>query len=279
MAIAVVVDSASDLPQDLADQRGIRRIPLSVTIEGREYADGVDLPREKFWEVMASSAATPKTAAPSPPQFLSAFADAASQGADGVICLTMSEKLSATFQNANLAAKEFSGIPTKVIDTETLTLTEGLITLSTADFAQNATDLDAVVHYVESLKDCARTRGCLDTLDFLRRGGRIGSAAALMGTLMSFKPIIAVEDGELKAPARERTRRRALDNLLAWLEGLGPLQSVGVVHAQARDIDEIVSRMAEVSGLPVVTSVMGATIGSHAGPGAVGVCALTVETR
>ncbi len=279
MAIAIVVDSASDLPQDLADQSSIRRVPLSVTIDGVEYADGVDLSREKFWKVVAESSSMPKTAAPSPPQFLSAFADAASQGADGVMCLTMSAKLSATFQNANVAAKGFSGIPTMVIDTETLTLTEGLIALAAASFAQESTEVDQVAKFVESLKARARTRGCLDTLEFLRRGGRIGSAAALMGTLMSFKPIIAVEDGEVKAPSRERTRRRAVENLLEWLKDLGPLESVGVVHAEAGDIDEIVSRVRDLTGLSVVTSIMGATIGSHAGPGAVGVCAVTAQTN
>ncbi|MHB8190157.1 MAG: DegV family protein [Ferrimicrobium sp.] len=279
MAVAIVVDSASDLPDGLVESRGIRRVPLSIRFGEVEYADGVDLSREKFWSLMETSLVLPQTAAPSPADFQGAFQGALEDGADAVVCLTMSADLSATYQAATLAAKEFDALPVRVIDTRTLTLTEGLIALGVEDKARSGASLDEVIEWTHELCARSRTMGALDTLENLRKGGRIGTATAMIGTVMSFKPMIEVVDGLIEARGRQRTRRRAIDALTSWVEGLGAISQIGLVHALAVDAQEVSNMLSDRVGVPVITSVMGATIGTHAGPGALGVSVILGESE
>jgi len=279
MTVAVVADSASDLPEGSAERLGIHIVPLTIAVAGQDWLDGEELARERFWELQAQQAALPQTSAPSAGQFEAAFRDLLEAGADGVVCVTLTRKLSATYQAAQTAARGF-GSRVEVVDSETLTLTEGLIVEVAAEIARSGADLATVVEATEHAKARARTRGTLDTLENLRRGGRIGAAAALLGTMMAFKPMIAIEDGEVKPAGRQRTRRRAVEDLVQWVGSLGLVERVGVVHALAVDIAEVVERVAAAVGRDpgaIEVSVMGATIGTHAGPGALGVSVLLAE--
>lgn len=276
MSVVVVADSASDLPDGLAETLGVQIVPLTIEVGGRDWLDGTELARERFWELQAAQSELPKTAAPSSAQFATVFERALGDGADGVVCVTLTRKLSATFQAAEQAARDYAG-RVRVVDSETLTLTEGLIVEEAARLAARGADLESVVAAVADAKVRARTRGTLDTLENLRRGGRIGAAAALLGTVMAFKPMIDITDGEVKPGGRQRTRRRAIDDLVAWVEGLGAVARLGVVHALADDFDEVVTRVARAAAIDATTvsvSVMGATIGTHAGPRALGVSVL-----
>ncbi|ACU53003.1 degV family protein [Acidimicrobium ferrooxidans DSM 10331] len=279
MSVVVVADSASDLPAGVAEALGVQIVPLTIEVGGRDWADGTELPRERFWELQAAQSELPKTAAPSSAQFAAVFERALGEGAEGVVAITLTRKLSATFQAAEHASRDYGG-RVRVIDSETLTLTEGLIVEEAARLAASGADLEEVAAAVEDVKTRARTRGTLDTLENLRRGGRIGAAAALLGTVMSFKPMIDITDGEVKPGGRQRTRRRAIDDLVDWVEGLGPLTRLGVVHALADDVDEVVERVARAAAVDpatVAVAVMGATIGTHAGPRALGVSALVAS--
>ncbi len=276
MSVVVVADSASDLPTELASELAIEVVPLTIEVAGRDWLDGSQLPREDFWRLQAQQATLPRTSAPSVAQFADTFRAALSRGASGVVCITLSQKLSATFQAAQQAALEV-GKAVRVVDSETLTLTEGLIVEEAARAARAGADLDAVEAVAVRARARARTRGTLDTLENLRRGGRIGAAAALLGTVMAFKPMITIEEGEVRPGGRQRTRRRALDDLVEWVRQLGAVARVGVVHALAHDVGAFAERIADASSTPVSevrVSVMGATIGTHAGPGALGVCVL-----
>ncbi len=273
MSVAVVVDSASDLPEERAEALGIVRVPLTISIGGRDYLDGSDLSRERFWELSATSAELPMTAAPSPGQFSEAFTRCLDEGADGVICLTLTSKLSATFQAASAAAEAFPQVRT--VDTRTLTLGEGLIALDVAEAARAGANLEELAARAEALRERVLTLGALDTLDNLRRGGRIGAATALIGTMMSFKPMIEITGGVVEPAGRQRTRRRAVEALLEWAAALENPIRVGLVHAMAADAGDVASRLREVTAVEeVVVSVMGATIGTHAGAGALGVSAI-----
>lgn len=276
MSVRIVADSASDLPEGTAKALGITIVPLTIEVSGRDWLDGEELPRERFWELQAAQASLPRTSAPAAARFEEVFRAALGDGADGVVCVTLTRKLSATYQAAETAARAV-GAGVRVVDSGTLTLSEGFVATAGAMAARNGANLDDVERAVRDAAGRVRTRGTLDTLENLRRGGRIGSAAALLGTLMSFKPMIAIEDGEVKAAGRQRTRRRAVDALVEWTRSLGPLERVGVVHAMAPDVAEVVGLVAEAAGVDpaeVAVSVMGATIGTHAGPGALGVSAL-----
>ncbi len=252
-------------------------MPLTISIGGRDYLDGSDLSREKFWELATSSPELPMTAAPSPGQFAEVFKNCLEAGAEGVVCLTLSSKLSATFQAASAAAEAFPQVHT--VDTQTLTLSEGLVALEVAASARAGSGLEELVVLAESLIGRVRTLGALDTLDNLRKGGRIGAATALIGTVMSFKPMIEIAGGVVQPAGRQRTRRRAVEALLEWASDLGSPVRVGLVHAMAPDVDDVASRLQEATGVQeVVVSVMGATIGTHAGPGALGVSAILPVT-
>jgi DegV family protein with EDD domain len=279
MSIAVVVDSASDLPNELADAVGIRRVPLTINVGGSDYKDGTELSRERFWELVGSTDGLPKTAAPSPAEFDAAFSEALTAGASHVFCLTMTQDLSATYQSAVTAASAFGG-RVSVFDTRTLTLGEGLIALEVTSAAQAGADVDACRALCASLIGRVQTFGTLDTLENLRRGGRIGSTSALLGTLMSFKPLIEVRDGVVVPAGRVRTRRTAVASLLERFENTRPFERVGLVHAMAADLESVLADLHKATGTDdIVVSVMGATIGTHAGPGALGVSAIRRESR
>jgi DegV family protein with EDD domain len=271
MSVAVVVDSASDLPNELADALDIRRVPLTISLDGVDHKDGTELSRERFWELVRTAEELPKTSAPSPAEFDAAFSEALDAGASHVMCFTMTQDLSATYQSAVTAASAFSH-RVSVLDTRTLTIGEGLVAIGVARAAQAGASPDACQALGASLIERVRTFGTLDTLDNLRKGGRIGAASALLGTLMSFKPLIEVRDGAILAAGRVRTRKTALTALLEKFEGNGPYEQVGIVHAMAPDLDEALTRVKAVTGVDdVIVTVMGATIGTHAGPGALGI--------
>ncbi|WP_298338333.1 DegV family protein [Ferrimicrobium sp.] len=279
MSVAVVVDSASDLPNELADALGIRRVPLTISLDGVDYKDGTELSRERFWELAQRASDLPKTAAPSPGEFDAAFSSELDAGANHVICLTMTKDLSATYQAALAAASAYSG-RVSVFDTRSLTVGEGLVAVSAATAAQAGADTEECQRIVSATIERVVTFGMLDTLENLRRGGRIGAASALLGTVMSFKPLIEVRDGAIEAAGRVRTRKSAITSLLEKFAGGGPYERVGLVHAMANDLDAVLARVREVTGVDeVVISVMGATIGTHAGPGALGISVLKHEPK
>ncbi|MGC9154453.1 MAG: DegV family protein [Ferrimicrobium sp.] len=279
MSVAVVVDSASDLPNELADALGIRRVPLTISLDGVDYKDGTELSRERFWELAQRASDLPKTAAPSPAEFDAAFSSEIDAGANHVICLTMTKDLSATYQAALAAASAYSG-RVSVFDTRSLTVGEGLVAVSAATAAQAGADTEQCQRIVRAAIERVVTFGMLDTLENLRRGGRIGAASALLGTVMSFKPLIEVRDGAIEAAGRVRTRKSAITSLLEKFAGGGPYERVGLVHAMANDLDAVLARVREVTGVDeVVVSVMGATIGTHAGPGALGISVLKHEPK
>ncbi|WP_298342734.1 DegV family protein [Ferrimicrobium sp.] len=279
MSVAVVVDSASDLPNELADALGIRRVPLTISLDGVDYKDGTELSRERFWELAQRASDLPKTAAPSPAEFDAAFSSELDAGANHVICLTMTKDLSATYQAALAAASAYSG-RVSVFDTRSLTVGEGLVAVSAATAAQAGADTEQCQRIVRAAIERVVTFGMLDTLENLRRGGRIGAASALLGTVMSFKPLIEVRDGAIEAAGRVRTRKSAITSLLEKFAGGGPYERVGLVHAMANDLDAVLARVREVTGVDeVVVSVMGATIGTHAGPGALGISVLKHEPK
>lgn len=272
MSVSIVVDSASDLPVEEADRLGIVRVPLTISFGSDEFQDGVELTREQFWARMATEAALPRTAAPAPEQFRAVFAQALESGADGVVCVNLAQEFSATHQAAVAAAGEF-GDRVRVIDTRTLTLSEGLVALAAAEAAHAGADLEACVEVATSVRDRVVTVGSLDSLENLRKGGRIGAAQALVGTLMSFKPLIEVRNGGIEPAGRVRTRKNAIAALMSLVEGRGPFDRVGLVHAMAQDLEVVRAEVERVTGHDdVVVSVMGATIGTHAGPGALGIC-------
>ena len=270
--IRVVTDSASDLPAASADALGISVVPLTARFGEVELADGSLSPRE-FWSRCATSPVLPETAAPAPGDFERAFRNAAEGGAEGIVCPTLSAGLSATFQSATMAADAVAGsIPVRIIDTRSVSMGEGLVAMGAARVAQEGGDLDAVVAEAETLTARTKLFATLDTLENLKKGGRIGAAQALFGSLLSIKPVIEVRGGVVEAESRQRTRSKSLLYLAQKVREHGDLEHLAVMHGEAPDLEEFLDLLGD--SFPrerIIVGDVGAVIGAHAGPRVLGV--------
>lgn len=272
--VRVVTDSAADLDRDAAAERGIPIVDLDIRLGNI----GPEVTRtwspQEFWHQSASSSVLPETSAPSPGAFAATFEKAASEGASGVVCVTLSSKLSATYQAAVAGAEAVAGsIDVRVIDSLTVTMGEGLVVLAAVEAARSGADISSVSATAESVLARTRVFGVLDTLDNLRKGGRIGGAQAFVGSLLSIKPVIEVRAGVVEAESRQRTRQRSFEYLAGKVRSAGPLARLAVVHAAAPDIDVFLDLLADIFPRgETEVGFIGPVIGTHSGPGTIGVC-------
>ncbi|HEX6476897.1 MAG TPA: DegV family protein, partial [Acidimicrobiales bacterium] len=234
--IKIVTDSASDLAPDLAEQHDITVVPLTIRFGDTEFLDRRDLTPGEFWSRCGSSPVLPETAAPSPGAFQQAFQEAADGGYDGVVCICLSAAVSATFQSASAAAESVgSTFPVRVIDSRSITMGEGLQALAAARMSADGKGLEDVVLLTQDLVARTRMFGAIDTLDNLRKGGRISGGQALLGSLLSFKPIIEIRDGVVEAESRQRTRTRSLQYVVDKVRQHGHIEQLAVLNAAAPD--------------------------------------------
>jgi len=272
--IQVVTDSACDLSPSMAEALGVRVVPLAIRFGKEELIDRDELSIKEFWDRVITGPDMPETAAPSPGAFRQAYLDAAEAGCDGVVCITLSSGLSATFQAACTAATDLPvAMPVRVVDSLTVTMGEGLLAMAACDMAKDGRSLDDIVTEIESQRARTHVYGVLESLDYLKKGGRIGGAAHLVGSLLSIKPVIEVRDGVVEVESKQRTRSRALQYLASKALQAGRLERLAVANGVARDIDELLSLLE--SARPeheMIVSDLGPVIGAHAGPGTVGVC-------
>ena len=271
--VQVVTDSASDLTFELAQASGVVVVPITVRFGSDELPDWPRLSSDDFWARCKASPTLPETAAPSPGAFVEVYQQAAEDGCDGVVCITLSSDLSATYQVAQAAARQ-SPVPVHVVDSRMVTMGEGLIVLEAAEEAAAGEDLDAVVRRAEGCIPRTSVLGVVDTLEHLEKGGRIGSARALLGSLLSIKPVVQVRNGIVDEESKQRTRARSLRYLADKVHAAGDLERLAVVNGAAEDLDVFLAMLGEA--VPVTPTVvdLGPVVGTHAGPGTIGVCML-----
>lgn len=271
--VRIVSDTASDLPPAVAEEHGIDLVPLTVRFESEELVDRRDLTPADFWARVATSPVLPETSAPSPGAFEEAFRRAGEAGASGVVCITISSALSATYEAARLAAEAVgTTLPVRVVDSRAVTMAEGTIALVAARLAAEGKDVDEVAAGAEQMVPRTRTFAALDTLDNLRKGGRIGGAQALLGSVLSIKPIIQIADGKVEPESKQRTRGRSLRYLADKVRQSAPVENLAVLHGSAPDVDELLEMLADVCPRDQITvGEVGAVIGTHAGPRVIGV--------
>ncbi|HXW38925.1 MAG TPA: DegV family protein [Acidimicrobiales bacterium] len=276
--IRVVTDSACDLTTELTEGRDLAVVPLTIRFGDQEFVDRSELSPAQFWSRCAESPVLPETAAPSPGAFQEAFEAAAQDGCDGVACITLSGGVSATVQAARTAADAVSGrIAVRVIDSRSLTVGLGLLVIEATDLAATGAGLDEVADRVESLVPHMIVYGVVDTLEHLEKGGRIGGARALLGSLLSIKPVLAVVGGVVEEESKQRTRSRSLRYLADKVRAAPPIRRLAVANGAAPDIGEFLALLDGVkSEFPIVVSDLGPVVGTHAGPGTIGVCILPV---
>ncbi len=271
--VGIVVDSGADLPDDVATAAGISVVPLTIRFGDEQFLDRVTLSLEEFWHRVASSHHLPSTAAPAPGAFLEVVENLVADGADSVVIVTLSRRLSASFQSATVAAQECRvGVPVRVLDSQSATMGQGLVALAMAQQAQNGAGLDHVVAVGESARERVGVLGMLDSLDHLVKGGRIGGARALVGNLLSIKPLLTVRDGVVGEAGRQRTPTRALTALVDDVAGEIPLEALCIVHSTSPHLPLLRTLLdSRDLGVPITSAAVGPTIGTHAGPGLIGV--------
>lgn len=269
--VAIVTDSACDLPAAIVSELGIRIVPLSIRFGTDEYFDRDELSTTEFWRLCSEFDGLPETAAPSPGAFEKAYREAADDGATGVVSIHISSDLSATSQAAETAARAVDDIEISVVDSRTVSMGEGLIVVEAARSAASGVDAAAVANYTSDLAARTKVFGALDTLENLKRGGRIGAAQSLLGSLLNIKPIIEVRDGVVEAAGRQRTRGRALTHLVDLVAEAMPVERLAVMHADCDDVDDFVNRLAKTHSDDIIVGEIGPVVGTHAGRGTIGV--------
>ena len=274
MTVRVVTDSASDLTESEATTLGIKVVPLSIRFGEEEFLDRIELGVDEFYARMAASDDVPQTAAPAPGSFQTAFRSCFDDGASAVVCINLSSGVSATLEAAQGGAREFSDRDVRIVDSRSVTGGLGTMVLAAGRAAASGASADEVVSLVEDLKQRTRVYAAVDTLENLKKGGRIGNAQALLGSVLSIKPLIDFSSGVVEEAGRQRTRRKSLlwlSNKLA--EHGSRVENLSVLHAQATDIDDLLEMLGKIVE-PSTTRVgsIGPVVASHAGPGVVGMC-------
>jgi len=273
MTIRVVTDSACDLSDDELRDAGVGMVPLSIRFGDEEFTDRDELKLDEFYRRLATSEQLPETSAPSPGAFAAMFNAMADEGATGVVCINLSEALSATIQSARTAVQSDDvSIDVRVVDSASVTGGLGSIVLEAAAAARNGASADEIVDLVESLRGRTRVYATLDTLDNLKKGGRIGGAQAALGAILSIKPLLDLSSGEVVAAGKQRTRKRSLAWVREKLVEAGEVKNLAILHSQADDIDEFLASISDIPGVSTArTNLIGAVIGTHGGRGIIGI--------
>lgn len=273
MSVAVVTDSTSDLPKELAERCGITVVPLYVHFGEDAFRDGVDIQADEFYARLQSEKVFPTTSAPSAGTFMELYRQLAKDH-ESIISLHLSSKVSATYSAAFQAANEVKseGIEVETVDTLQASMALGLVAVETAKAAADGASLPELVTLSKSLSARATFTGLVETLEYLQKGGRIGKAQALLGSLLRIKPILALVDGEAHGIERARTRSRGIDRIKSLVADATPLQALCVLHTTD---PELAAQIAEdlaphaPDGKPLIAQ-LGPVVGTYLGPGMLG---------
>lgn len=276
MSIKIVVDSACDLPEELARENGITTIPLYIHAGEKTFRDGIDLTRQEFYQRLPEFQPAPTTAAPGAEVFRQVYERLASEGASEILSIHISIKLSSLVESARQAAAMTTTVPVTVLDSQQLSMGIGFLAVTAAQAAARGSSMAEIVSRLNEKMGRTHVFAALDTLEYLKRSGRMSSAASLLGNLLQIKPLLRMYCG---SPTTEkvRTRRRAVERLVAILKSLGPLEEVALLHANAAERAEslLQETLRLLPGLPIIRSEISPTLGAHIGPGVIGFACVT----
>ena len=276
MKIGIVTDSTSDLPAYLVEEHQIQVVPTILVLEGKEYSDGIGITREEFYTRLPSFQTPPTTAAPSIGDFTAPYETLLSQGCDHIISIHSASQLTTVVNVARQAAQEF---PNKVtcIDSGSLSLGLGFQVLAAAE--ESDFGLQPVLNAIASTRKRLQVTAALDTMEYLRRSGRVPGAVATLGGLLSIKPMIELIDGEVKPIGAVRTTSQADERILNLLLKQGELQRLAIMHTNAEPrarklLDEMMSRVRQSVPRDILFVNVTAVIGTHLGPNGLGFAAV-----
>jgi len=275
--VAFVTDSASDLDPARAAADGIRIVPLSVSFGDESFRAGVDLTTEQFWARMtAPDAPFPKTAAASPGEFKAVYDEAFADGADAIVSIHVAGTLSGAIKSAEIARGLLVDREIHIVDSTGASMAEGILAYMGLEMAALGVSAAEIARVLSDRASDLRMYVSLETLEYLKKGGRISGARAAIGTLMSVKPIIAVEDGKVDTADTPRTRSKSRARCIELICAR-PIERVAILHTMAPDVDEFRDEVVARSGVDpstVMVSIVGPSVGPHLGPGCVGAAVL-----
>lgn len=271
MTVGIVTDSSCDLSDD--ELRGLNAeiVPLFIRFGTDEFVDREQIKVDDFYRRMAASEELPQTAAPPPGRFEQAFRRCLDAGCESVVCINLSSAMSATMQSAVGAADAIRAAgdraDIRVLDSKSVSGGLGTLVLQAARMAADGADADTIEAFVADASERTHLFGTLDTLENLRKGGRIGGAQALLGSMLSIKPIVDISSGEVAEAAKQRTRRKALGWMRDTLQAAGPVEHLAVMHGEAGDVDHFCEMLAKVHTGDIRVGSVGPVVGTHAGQG------------
>ena len=270
MTIKIVTDSTCDLPQEIVSAAGISIVPGYVNFGNQSYLDGVEISRAEFYQRLVADKVRPTTSAPSTGAFLKLYHRLADEGATGILSIHISHKLSNIVNAARLASEEFTRIPITVIDSGQLTLGLGFLALMAAEAAKLNASMAELIEQFEQQSIRTFSYAKLDTVEFIRRGGRMNDFQHGLISMLDIRPILKMNNG---SPRMEivRTRKKAFERIVEMTRQLGDLEYVGIVHANAADqaLEALAALKAFIGpDIQPVISDVSPVLGSHVGPGA-----------
>ena len=269
--VRIVTDSTADLTQEQQEAAGITVVPLNVHFGDQLFRDHVDLTADEFFRRLKASTQLPRTSQPSVGAFEEVFRSLR-QNRDEIVSVHLSSKVSGTYNAALMAAKTVDPEAIDVVDSLSTSMALGFMALEGARLAREGRDRKAVAAQLQALLPKARVICVVDTLTYLERGGRIGKARALLGSLLNVKPILQLKDGEVVPLGRARGRPQALNRLVELLARDGRVNRLAIMHGAARaDAEQLRERVASsYPGLDILLTEIGAVLGTHTGPGVIG---------
>lgn len=274
MTVGIVTDSSCDLGDDELRGLDVEIVPLFIRFGTDEFVDREQISVEDFYQRMAATDALPQTAAPPPGRFEQAFSRFLDAGCEAVVCINLSSAISATMQSAVQAADAMraarEGADIRVVDSKSVTAGLGTLVLQAARMASDGETADTIEAFVADASERTHVFGTLDTLENLRKGGRIGGAQAMLGSMLSIKPIVDISSGEVQEAAKQRTRRKALGWLRDTVRAAEPVEHLAVMHGEAADVGHFCDMLAEVHGGDIRVCKVGPVVGTHAGQGVLG---------
>lgn len=280
MSIRIVTDSTCDLPEAAVAEYGITVVPLYINIGDQGYLDGVELSRQEFYERLPDYDPPPTTATPGPEQFRQVYETLVAEGATEILSIHISESLSATVGMARLGAQAMEAVPVTVFDSGSLSLGTGFLVLAAAKAAAGGRPTDEIIPMLEEQGLRTHVFAALDTLEFLRRSGRMNRAMAAVGSWLKMKPLLRMHDGNPTAE-KVRTSEAAVKRLVNLLTDLVPLEQVALVHTHA--LDRAADLMERVRHLLPEGEILSVDItpvfGVHLGPGAIGFSCVTARGK
>ena len=279
MTIRIVTDSTSDFPADMAAELKVSIVPLSVIFGDEVLQEGRDISHDQFYERLVREKIAPTTSAPSVGDFLEVYEPLLKE-TNEIVSIHLSSKLSATYNNACQAARQLSdqGAIIEVIDTQSLSFGVTFMAAAAARAAMNGAALEEIKQSVHSMMSRVRILIALDTLEYLRRGGRIGRARAFLGAVMRVKPLLSIRDGEVHPEERVRTKKLAVERLFQIVTSYRAQEVAVGYSTNKQEADDLRIRLAEA--LPGVTTYLqelGPVLGVHGGPGTLGIGVLEGE--